>query len=54
MESLFNKVAVVIKKRLEHKCFPVNIAIFLRTNTLKNICECLLQPIESLRFHKVI
>ena len=28
-----------IKKRFQHTCFPVNIARFLRTPTLKNICE---------------
>ena len=26
-------------KRLQHKCFPVNIAKFLRTPILKNICD---------------
>ena len=31
-----------IKKRLQHRCFPVNIAKFLREPTLKNICERLL------------
>ena len=31
-----------IKKRLQHKCFPVNIAKFVRTPILKNICERLL------------
>ena len=40
MESLFNKVAGLqatnfIKKRLQHKCFPVNTAKFLRTPSLK-------------------
>ena len=30
------------KKRLQHKCFPVNIAKFLRTPILKNICQRLL------------
>ena len=46
----FNRVAdfrpaTILKKRLEHKCFPVNIAKFLRTPILKNICErLLLQP----------
>ena len=35
-ESLFNRVVVLktcnfIKKRLQHNCFPVNIAKFLRT-----------------------
>ena len=31
-----------VKKRLQHKCFPMNIAKFLRTPLLKNICELLL------------
>ena len=36
LESLFSKVVSleawnVIKKRLQHRCFPVNIAKFLRT-----------------------
>ena len=31
-----------IKKRLLHMCFPVNIAKFLGTPVLKNICEGLL------------
>ena len=30
------------KKRLQHRCFPVNIAKFLRTRILKNICGLLL------------
>ena len=34
LESLFNKVADLaynfIKRRLQHSCFPVNIAKFLR------------------------
>ena len=34
--SLFNK------KRLQHRCFPVNIKKFFRTAFLKNICERLL------------
>ena len=43
LESLFNKVACqkacnFIKKRLQHRCFPVNIAKFLRT-PLKKIFE---------------
>ena len=41
LESLFNKVPDLkafkfIKKRLQHKCFPVNIAKFWRTTFLKN------------------
>ena len=40
----FNKSAVsqswnFIKKWLQHRCFPVNIAKFLRTPVVKNICE---------------
>ena len=30
---------VNFEKRLQHKCFPVNIVKFLRTPALKNICE---------------
>ena len=38
LESLFNKVAgIFIKKRLQHSCFPANIATFLRTPILKYI-----------------
>ena len=33
---------IFIKKRLQHWCFPVNFAKFLRTCILKNICERLL------------
>ena len=36
------KACSFIKKRLQHKCFPVNIAKFVRTPILKNICEQLL------------
>ena len=44
--SLFNKVLVLktsnfIEKRLQNRCFPVNIAK-LRVPILKNICERLL------------
>ena len=33
----------VIKKRFQYTCFPVNIAKFVRTPTLKNICERLFE-----------
>ena len=33
-----------IKKRLQHRCFPVKFRKFLKTPTLKNICERLLLP----------
>ena len=47
LESLFKKVAGLkarnfIKKRHQHRCFPVNIAEFLRVPIPKNICERLL------------
>ena len=40
-ESLFNKVAglrpaTLLKKRLRHKCFPVNFTKFLRTTFLQD------------------
>ena len=47
LESHFNKVAGLhaynlAKNRLQHWCFPLNNAKFLRTSILKNICERLL------------
>ena len=35
----------VIKRRVKHKCFPVNIAKFLITPVLKNMCIWLLLKI---------
>ena len=35
----------IVKKRLQHKCFPVNMARFLRTPILENFCERLLLKI---------
>ena len=51
LESFCNKVADlqicnVIKKRLQHRCFPVNIAKSLRTPILKIIWKRLLLPLE--------
>ena len=45
--SLFNKVAGLpscsfIEKRLQHRCFPVNIAKNLIAPILKDICKWLL------------
>ena len=34
--------AILLKRDSKHSCFPVNIAKFLRTPILKNICERLL------------
>ena len=47
LEFLFKKFGVLqvynfIKKRLQHRCFAVNIAKFLRSTILKNIYERLL------------
>ena len=47
LEYLFNKVAGLkvsnfIKTGLQHRCFPANIAKFLRTPFLKNIFKWLL------------
>ena len=47
LQFLYDKVAglktcIFIKKTLQHKCFPVNIAKFLKAPILKNICERLL------------
>ena len=37
LKSLFHKVAGLIKKRLQYRCFPVKFAKMLRTSNLKNI-----------------
>ena len=39
-----------IKKRLQHKCFPVNFAKFLRTSCLQNTSGRLLLDAVPLRF----
>ena len=46
LESLFNKAAglrsgTLVKKRLQHRCFPVSITKFLRIPIFENICEWL-------------
>ena len=53
LKSLFNKVAGLrvcsfIKKGLQHRCFSVKLAKFLRTTLLKNTCEWLLLKISTL------
>ena len=40
--SLFQIKRDYIKNRLQHRCFPLNVAKFLRTPMLKSICERLL------------
>ena len=37
--SIKNFSATIIKKRLKHRCYLVNIAEFLRSRILRNICE---------------
>ena len=54
-ESFLNKVAGLqdwnfIKKRLQHKCFPVKFAKFLRAPILKNIHKWLLLSILRPKF----
>ena len=46
LESLFNKVSFLIKKSLQHRHLPVNIANFLRTPILKKSCERLLLSVR--------
>ena len=53
LESLYNKVAGLmacnfIKKRLQQRCYSVNIEKFLRTSILKSICERLLLCMQIL------
>ena len=45
-----SKARNFIKIRLQHRCFPVNFAKFLRTPILKNICERLLLENDFNRF----
>ena len=53
LESLFNKVAG--QKRLQHRCFPVKLAKFLRTPILKNICGWLLiKWWKKIRFQRTL
>ena len=56
LESLFNKVTGLkacyfIKTRLQHLCFPVKFAKFLRTPILKNISERLLLYLRAKYFY---
>ena len=46
LESLFNKVIFLIKRILQHRSLPVNIANLLRTPILKKICERLLLSVR--------
>ena len=50
VKSLFNKPECMLfyyKEALQHRCFPVNIAKFLRTPILKNIYKRLIQQISK-------
>ena len=43
------KACKLIKKRPQHRCFPVNIAKFLRTPVLRNSCKRLLLYLDLRR-----
>ena len=45
-----SKACNFIKKRLQHECFPVNHAKYLRTRILKNVCELLLLEMLTTNF----
>ena len=45
--SLYLQVCNFIKKRLQHRCFTVNMPKFLKTPILKNICERVLLRIKD-------
>ena len=48
LECIFNKVCKnFVKKRLQHSCFAVKFAKYLRTPALKNICQRLLLYIRE-------
>ena len=58
LESLFNKAAGLkafdfFKERLQHKCFPVNIAKFLRTVIFMELLRWLLLIMENFIFSAV-
>ena len=59
MESLFNKVAILqacnfMKKRVQHRCFPVNITKFLWTPVLqKNFSKFTEKHLQCSFFYKV-
>ena len=50
LESLFNKIVGFNKKMLQHRCFPVKFAKFLKVPILKNICKGLLLNFGTLKF----
>ena len=39
-ESFFNRLATLLKKRLHHRCFPMNFTKFLRTAFLQYNSDC--------------
>ena len=47
------KACNFIQKRIQHSCFPVKIVKFLRTSSLKNMCEQLFLPMSvNMSFHQ--
>ena len=47
VDVLQKKASNFIKKKLQHNCFPVNVAKFLRTPIIKDICKQLLLKIST-------
>ena len=45
---------ILNKKRLQHRCFPVNIAKFLRAPNLKYICKRLLLCLLNKNLSKIL
>ena len=59
LESYFKKIAYLkvcnfLKKGAEHRCFPVNIAKFLRTIILKNIFERMLLTVRKYAINDIL
>ena len=45
------KACIFVKKKLQHRCFPVNIAKFLRLPISKNICDQLLLTVSMVHYY---
>ena len=59
LESYFKKIAYLkvcnfLKKGAKHRCFPVNIAKFLRTLILKNIFEKMLVTVRKYAINDIV
>ena len=58
LESLFYKLQAfrpaILLKRLQHRCFPANIAKFSGTTILENICERLFLSTAVLPYYLIV